>query len=131
MHTCINVACLLPITMIIFNKSRFENTRIFRIYALVPNGFYFVFVDLGVVTPAQIQFFLNKTVETTSAVRLKNMVAIAYDPIKKDIYISDTIQKVGSIFRIKTTGDTAYSVIEPIVASTSELWPADECVSIL
>lgn len=84
------------------------------------NEFYFVFADLGVVTPTQIQFFLNRTADITSAVRLKNMGAVAYDPIKKDIYVSDANQKIGSIFRIKTTGETAYNVIEPIVASTSK-----------
>lgn len=70
------------------------------------------------VTPAQLQFFNNKTVETSAADRLKDMVAIAYDPVKKDVYVSDANQKVGSIFRIKTTGDDAYTSVEPIVAST-------------
>lgn len=75
------------------------------------------FVDLGIVTPAQIQFFTKNVVENTAADKLKSMGAIAYDPIKKDVYVSDANQKVGSIFRFKTTGDTAYTIIEPIVAS--------------
>jgi len=75
------------------------------------------FVDLGIVTPAQIQFLIKNVVENTAADKLKSMSAIAYDPIKKDVYVSDANQKVGSIFRFKTTGDTAYTIIEPIVAS--------------
>ncbi|VVC43190.1 Hypothetical protein CINCED_3A018444 [Cinara cedri] len=75
--------------------------------------------DLGVVTSAQIQFFKNKEIETLAADRLKDMTAIAYDPIKKDVYVSDANQKVGSIFRMKTTGDAAYTAVEPIVAKQS------------
>lgn len=77
-----------------------------------------MFLDLGVITPAQIQLFGKNVVENTAADRLKDMIAAAYDPIKKDIYVSDTNQKVGSIFRIKTTGRDAYTIVEPIVAST-------------
>ncbi|CAI6363942.1 unnamed protein product [Macrosiphum euphorbiae] len=72
--------------------------------------------DLGIVTPAQIQFLTKNVVENTAADKLKSMGAIAYDPIKKDVYVSDANQKVGSIFRFKTTGETAYTIIEPIVA---------------
>jgi len=79
--------------------------------------FVYWFIDLSVVTPAQIQFLTKNVVENTAADKLKNMGAIAYDPIKKDVYVSDANQKVGSIFRLKTTGDTAYTTIEPIVAS--------------
>jgi len=85
------------------------------------------FLDLGIVTPAQIQFLTKNVVENTAADKLKSMGAIAYDPIKKDVYVSDANQKVGSIFRFKTTGDAAYTIIEPIVASKylyRGLWPS-------
>jgi len=74
-------------------------------------------IDLGIVTPAQVQFLTKNVVENTAADKFKSMGAIAYDPIKKDVYISDANQKFGSIFRLKTTGDAAYTAIEPIVAS--------------
>lgn len=75
---------------------------------------------MGVVTTSQIQFFSNRTADFTPDVRLKNMGAVAYDPIKKDIYVSEVIGSETSIFRIKPTGETAYNVIEPIVASMSK-----------
>lgn len=78
---------------------------------------YYTCIDLGVVTPAQIQFFKNKVIEMSAADQLKDMVAITYDPIKKDIYVSDANQKDGIIFRIRNTGDGAYTAVEPIVAS--------------
>lgn len=78
-----------------------------------------MFADLGVVTPTQIQFLRQNVTENTAADRLKTMMATAYDPIKKDIYVSDDNQKVGSIFRIKTTGEAAYTTVEPVVASMS------------
>jgi len=86
-------------------------------FSCVINFVYRYCVDLGVVTPAQIQFLTKNVVENTAADKLKNMGAIAYDPIKKDVYVSDANQKVGSIFRLKTTGDSAYTIVEPIVAS--------------
>lgn len=73
--------------------------------------------DVGVVTPFQIHFLSQKVAENTVENKLKEMGAIAYNPITKDIYVSDSNQKEGSIFRIKTTGDAAYSIVEPIVAS--------------
>lgn len=78
----------------------------------------FVFTDLGVVTQTQFQFLTNNTIDRTAADELKNMVAATYDPIKKDIYISDSNHKAGSIFRIKTVGDSKYSVVQPVVNST-------------
>lgn len=88
-------------------------------YTHVRRAFCFVFTDLGVVTSTQIQFLRQNVTEKIAVNQLKTMVAIAYDPIKKDIYISDDNQKVGSIFRIKTTGEGAYTTVEPIVASMS------------
>lgn len=88
-------------------------------YNLCKNVYFdFISLDLGVITTDQIQFFSNKVVVNTAADRLKDMIAVTYDPIKKDVYVSDSNQKIGSIFRIKTTGENANSVVEPIVAST-------------
>ncbi|XP_050436455.1 protein cueball isoform X2 [Adelges cooleyi] len=47
------------------------------------------------------------------------MIAAAYDPITEDIYVSDSNHKSGSIFRIKTTGDDKYGIIQPVVTKQS------------
>lgn len=72
-------------------------------------------------TPKQIKFFSNGTVDNIIDVELIHMNAVAYDPIKQDIYVSDSKMVIGSIFRIKTTEKSAYNVPEPIVASTSRI----------
>lgn len=97
----------------------------------------FCFTDLGVITRAQIQFLARHkqndataangttpqkpgkyVLEHTAADQLKDMVAAAYDPVGKYVYVSDSNANAGSIFRIRTIGDAAYTVVEPVVAST-------------
>lgn len=84
------------------------------------DGFYFVFVDLGVVTQTRILLFSNGKINTTVKNHLESMDKAVYDPIKKHIYVSDLNQEVGSIFRIKTIGNTAPNVAETIIASMPE-----------
>lgn len=103
----------------------------------------FYFTDLGVVTRAQIQFLARHkqsdaaaangtllhepskyVLEHTAADQLKEMVAAAYDPVGKYVYVSDSNANAGSIFRIRTVGDAAYTVVEPVVASTFMVFKA-------
>ncbi|XP_050545727.1 protein cueball [Daktulosphaira vitifoliae] len=89
-------------------------------------GFIFLVVavsvkswDLSVVTQAQIQFLINNEVESTAADQLKDMISAAYDPVTKDIYVSDSNHKSGSIFRIKWTSKEKYSIIQTVVTKQS------------
>lgn len=75
--------------------------------------------DLGVVTQGQIQFFTNNVIDKTVDVPLGRMIAMAYDSIKKDLYVRANNNEFGGVFRIKTTGDRAYAAVEPIVGSKS------------
>lgn len=78
--------------------------------------------DLGVVTQNQIQFFTDDVVDKTVDIPLGRMKAMAFDPIKRDLYVRGNNNEFGGIFRIKLTGDHAtIAVIEPIIDSTSGL----------
>lgn len=87
--------------------------------------FVIALTDLGVLTSSQMVFLrrqkqLNGSedkhiIELTAANQLKNMVAVAYDSIKKVTYVSDSNSMLGSIFRINTTRDDAG--IEPVVST--------------
>lgn len=73
--------------------------------------------DLGVVTQGQIQFFTNNVIDKTVDIPLGRMIAMAYDPTRKDLYVRANNNEFGGVFRIKTTGDRAYAAVEPIVGS--------------
>lgn len=84
---------------------------------------YYLCTDLGVVTETQIQFFVTQpqgepNIESTAANELRNMMSVTYDPVKKDIYISDSNRADGSIFRIRIMADGKYGHVQPVVAGS-------------
>jgi hypothetical protein len=79
--------------------------------------------DVSVVTSDQIYFLSTNNTLYSIENKLKIMGAIAYNPITKDIYVSDSSQNKASIFRIKYIENAYSSIVEPIVACKSNFNP--------
>lgn len=76
-------------------------------------------IDVSVITVDQIHFLSTNHTIYSIENRLKLMGAIAYNPITKDIYVSDSSQNIASIFRIKYIENAYSNVVEPIVGGKS------------
>ncbi|XP_025405265.1 protein cueball [Sipha flava] len=76
--------------------------------------------NVSVVTSDQIYFLSTNNTLYSIENKLKIMGAIAYNPITKDIYVSDSSQNKASIFRIKYIENAYSSIVEPIVALLQE-----------